>query len=77
MHVLLRIWKILFLPWFFLAPLSLMTFDSGPSRQAYVIVVSLWTYPVTVGIAYLLRKKLPAMMLLPFLNFFGVLSIGL
>ena len=71
------IWLVLLLPWLFLAPLSLMAFDAGPTFKAYVFVWSIWTYPVPVGIAALVRKKVPAIALLPCLNIVACVVAGL
>jgi len=62
------VWVILLLPWLFLAPVSLMAFDAGKTPKVYVFVLSIWTYPVAVGIAAIVRKWEPAILLLPCVN---------
>ena len=65
---LFTVWLILLLPWLFLAPVSLMAFDAGETPKVYVFVLSIWTYPVAIGIAAIVRKWEPAIVLLPGVN---------
>ena len=65
------IWLVLLIPWFVFAPLAAMAFDPGPSRTAEVFVWSTWTYPVSVLIVGLLRRKAPWVVLLPVVNLAG------
>ena len=71
------LWLLLLLPWIVIAPLSAMMFDAPPTIGVYVGFWTILTYPVSVVIAALLRKKAPASVLLPFLNFavFGILAV--
>ena len=63
------VWLVLLAPWLFLAPISLMALgDTPPKSETYVIVYSIWTYPLAVGIAAIFRKKAPAIAILPSLN---------
>ena len=71
------LWLILLLPWLFLAPLSLMAFDAGATANAYVFVLSIWTYPVAVGLTAIFRKKAPGLLLLPCLNIAACVVSGL
>jgi hypothetical protein len=71
------IWLFLLLPWLLLAPLSLMAFDAGPTFKAYVFVWSIWTFPVSVGIVAIVRKKAPVIALLPCLNVMACFVSGL
>jgi hypothetical protein len=50
-----------------------MSFDAGDKWQVYVAVWSIWLYPVTTLIAYLCRRKVPLLVLLPALNVVGAL----
>jgi len=59
---------ILFLPWLFLAPVPLMAFDAGKTPKVYVFVLSIWTYSVAIGIAAIVKKWEPAIVLLPCVN---------
>ena len=70
-------WVLLLLPWLIIAPLSAMMFDSPPTLGVYVGFWTILTYPVSVGIAALLRKRLPTSVLLPLLHFavFGILAV--
>lgn len=65
---LLVLWLILLVPWLFFAGLSAMAFDPGPSFAAYVFVLAILTYPVSVVIVLTFRKKLPLISLLPCAN---------
>jgi hypothetical protein len=70
-------WLVLLIPWFVFAPLSGMAFDSGPTAEAYTFVWSVWMYPVTVGIAAIVRRWMPWIVLLPFLNMAACFAPGL
>jgi hypothetical protein len=61
-------WIILLLAWVLFAPICVMAFDAGPSFGAYFFVGCVWTYPVTLLVAYVLRQRKPAAVFLPFLN---------
>ena len=68
----LIVWLVLLVPWFMYAPLAGLAFDGGVTLSASVAVWSLWTYPLTVIAAAVLRKLAPAFILLPFLNGLGI-----
>ena len=71
------LWLVLLLPCFFLAPLSLMAIGDAPGPKAEVLVWSLWTYPVAVGIVGFFKKKEPMIALLPCLNIAACIVSGL
>ena len=58
----------LLLPWLILAPLSGMAFDAGPGFTTYLFVLSVWTYPLAVGIVWKFRERAPLTALVPCLN---------
>jgi hypothetical protein len=64
-------WIVLLIPWLIIAPLSGMAFDGGDTAGAYAFFWSVLTYPITVGIAAVFRKRVPWMILLPLLNLTG------
>lgn len=66
--IMLGIWFLLLIPWLPFAGLSGMAFDGGYTLQAYIFVWAVWTYPITLGIAFLSRRKHPGLVWLPFLN---------
>jgi len=68
-------WLILLVPWLYLAPISLMAI--GTTRNANTIVWAIWTYPVAVLIAAIVRKWEPTIVLLPFLNIGALFLSGL
>jgi len=55
-----------------MAPLSLFALDAGIDAETFVLLWSFWTYPVTLGIAYIFRRSMPGLSLLPFLNVAGL-----
>jgi len=65
------LWLVLLLPWFLFAGLSGMAFDGGPTAEAYTVVWSVWTYPITLGIVAVWRRWVPWIVILPFLNVVG------
>jgi hypothetical protein len=71
--VMLLFWIMLLLPWFWLAGLSGLAFDAGKTLEAYVVVGSVWTYPVSVLIAAILSRKQAWLVFLPILNFLTLL----
>jgi hypothetical protein len=62
------IWLLLLMPWVPIALFSGMMFDAPPTIGVYVGFWTILTYPVPVIIAALLRKKVPAIVLLPLLH---------
>lgn len=65
-------WVILLLPWLLFAGMSEMAFDGGDTPEAYVAVISIWTYPITVAAAHFGRRKAPLLVFLPFMSLLGV-----
>jgi hypothetical protein len=70
------LWFFLLVPWLPLAMVSLMAFDAGPTFGVYLFVWSIWTYPVSVGIAWLFRSRVIVAPLLPFVNIVFCLVSG-
>ncbi|MGH9490279.1 MAG: hypothetical protein ACRD17_07175 [Terriglobales bacterium] len=64
----LIIWCVLLIPWALFAALSGMAFDGGDTFSAYFFVWSVWTYPVSLLIAFLFRRKCPALVFLPMIH---------
>jgi hypothetical protein len=75
--VLFLLWFVLLLPWLAFAMVSLMAFDDGPKFGVYLFVWSIWTYPVSVGIAWWFRDRAIAVALLPCVNILLCLTSGL
>jgi hypothetical protein len=71
------LWIILLLPCIPCIPLMAMVFDGGYTLDAYVLFWSIASYPITVLIAGIMRKRLPALVFLPVLNFMVPLAVGL
>jgi len=61
-------WLIALLPWVVISPLLAMAFDSPPTVGVYIGVWSVWTYPVSVGIVWMFKRRMPWITLLPFVN---------
>ena len=70
--VLRFVWVLLLLPWFFFAGLSGMAFDGGYTLEAYVFVISVWTYPISVAAVFIGRTRAPLLVFAPLMNFLGV-----
>ena len=70
--VLLGFWIILLVPWIVITPLSAMGFDAGYTVDAYTLFWSLLTYPITVLMGGLLRRKRAILILLPCTNFLAL-----
>ena len=58
------------IPWFYLFALTGMIGDSGNplSIRDYLFLAWIWTYPLTLVIALILRRRIPALILLPLLH---------
>ncbi len=72
--VLLGFWSALLIVWFPFAMLSGMAFDGGYTSAAYRFVWSVWTYPVSLTIGILLRRRVPLFSLLPLLNILSAVT---
>jgi hypothetical protein len=70
-------WLVLLLPWLLFASLSVMAFDAGYTAETRAFVFSVWTYPITVGIAAVVRRWVPWLVLLPLVNVAGCGVSGL
>jgi hypothetical protein len=72
-EVLFTIWLVLLLPWLLIAPFLGMAFDSPPTLSIYVGVWSVCTYPLSVGIVWMFRRKYPLITLFPCINLLAFL----
>ena len=55
---LMALWLILLLPWLALfVPMSGMAFDAGPSLAAWLVAIGVWSYPPTIILAFILRRR--------------------
>jgi len=72
--VLYIFWVALLLPWLLIALGTGIAFDGGPTSEAYTFVWSVWTYPVILGIAAVIRRWAPWAVLLPVINFAGCVA---
>ena len=68
------VWLALLLPWLVEAPLIAMMYDAPPTLSIYIGTCAIWSYPLSVGVVWMLRKKNPAVALFPCMNVvvFGV-----
>lgn len=71
------VWFVSLLPWLIIASLWGMILDGGPSLGANVSIGAVWTYPVSVGLAWKFRDKAPIIAFLPFTNIVVWLISGL
>jgi hypothetical protein len=68
-NVLQGLWLFLLLLWLPFAGLcGGMAFDGGRTTGAYVVIWTVWTYPLSVVIAWILKRGVPVAILLPFAN---------
>ena len=72
--VLFAIWVVLLIPWAPFAMLVGMAFDAGYTLQAYLAVTCVWTYPVSVFIAWHFKDRWFPIVLLPLLNVAPILA---
>jgi hypothetical protein len=63
------LWLVLLLPWLVFAGLAGMAFDAGSRVPVYVIVGSIWTYPISVALVWMYRDDIPVIAFLPCVNF--------
>ena len=71
---LLFVWKILLLPWVVVAPWLAFAFDA-PETKTLVAVWTIWSYPMSVCVAWLLTKKHPLFALFPCINLLALAAI--
>jgi hypothetical protein len=50
------------------ASLSGMASDDGYHPSVYIFIGAAFTYPISIVVAFILRRKFPALVLLPCLN---------
>ena len=62
------IWLFLLIPWMPFAGLSGMAFDGGAKTSAYIFTCAVWTYPPALLVAWMLRRRVPEAIFLPFAN---------
>jgi hypothetical protein len=74
--LLFLIWNILLLPWIVIAPWLAMIFDAPATLATYIGVWSIWSYPISVGIVWIFRKKNPSITLLPCIHILGFLIVS-
>ena len=72
-NVLLAIELFLLTPWLVFTLFAPMAFDAGHSYKTYAFVWSIYTYPITLTAALVLRKKYALLPLLNIAVFSGVL----
>ena len=70
-------WFALLIPYLVLLPLAGMAFDAGPGLVPNVFFWSWLTYPVSLAVGFLLRRKTSWLILLPMVNLAGVFTSGL
>jgi hypothetical protein len=67
--VMLFVWFLLLVPWFPVAGIAGVAFDSSHKTAAWIFVLSVWTYPISLGTAFVSRRRYPYLVWLPTLNF--------
>jgi hypothetical protein len=69
-------WFVLLIPWLPFAALAGMASDGGVPLTAYVFVGAIWSYPISLWIAFVARRKMPVLVLLPLLNVAAFCLVG-
>jgi len=64
----LAVWLGLLVPWWLLLPVSAIAFEGSSPLRVYFFAWAMWSYPVSIGLAYLCRSKRPVLVLLPLGN---------
>jgi hypothetical protein len=67
------LWLALMIPWLVIAPLAGMAFDAGTCWGVDLFLWSLWTYPVSIFVAWAARRVTPWVIFLPIVNVVGLL----
>jgi hypothetical protein len=75
-HWLFVVWLAFLLGWMTLLPLSGMAFEGGHCWSAYLYAWSIWTYPLSLILAFSLRRVAPFMVWFPLINVVGFLLGG-
>ena len=70
---LLMVWAFLLVPWAVPAMASSVAFEDGHTIGAYVFVGSVLTYPISVLIAAIFRRKVQWLIFLPCVNIVAAL----
>jgi hypothetical protein len=63
------VWLLLLLPWIVIAPFVALMFDGPRTLSIYIAAWSIWSYPVSVGVVWIFRRKNPVGSLFPCVNF--------
>jgi hypothetical protein len=63
------VWLILLLPWIVIAPFVALLFDAPPTLAIYIGAWSIWSYPLSVGVVWIFRRKNQVASLFPCMNF--------
>jgi len=66
--ILFTIWAVLLPFWLVISPFLGMAFDAPPTLAIYLGVFSVWSFPIPVIVAWLLKERAPATVFLPLLN---------
>ncbi|MHB8216870.1 MAG: hypothetical protein ACYDDS_12410 [Candidatus Sulfotelmatobacter sp.] len=62
-------WLILLGPWIAVAPFVALMFDGPHTLSIYIGAWSIWSFPLSVAVVWIFRKKNPASALFPLMNF--------
>jgi hypothetical protein len=60
--------SVLLVPWCVIAPFAGMAFDGGADAAAWIVVVDVWTYPLTLAMAFFYRRRHPRLAYLPIIH---------
>ena len=69
-YVVLTIWCVLLAPWLLVALMGTgMALEGGETFEAWYFIVSMWSFPLFVAVAFLFRRRRPLVVLLPLASF--------
>jgi hypothetical protein len=69
-------WLLLLFIWPIFAGLSGMVVDAGYNWHVFIFLISIWTYPAVLALAYVLRKTSRVFILLPLINLLAYVVSG-
>jgi hypothetical protein len=70
--VLVVVWAIALAPWALFASPAGMASEAGYVPEAYVLVIAIWTYPITVAAACFGRRRVPLPVFQPITSLLGI-----
>lgn len=73
-RLILLVWLFLMFPWAYYAMMSPLFFSTGSTAEDHQFFWKLWTYPVAVAAAILLRRRAPILVVLPATSMYFIMK---